>query len=358
MTFQPDIDSETILSGRCDWLGKDAVETLSHHVVESIETEFPHHARSLDSPAGHARPKKQHPVFYGCYDWHSAVHSHWALVRQLRLFDEHPVRSEIVDSIDTRLTIQNVEREVERFEENGSFEKPYGWAWLLRLASELTLWEGNRATEWKSILEPLERKIVELVESEFLTQTRPFRVGTHQNSAFALLCILDYARTISDDSLEAAVSDTATEFFTDDRDYPVEYEPLGWDFLSPTLTEADLMRRIFDRGEFITWIDDFLPDVTVSPHKTILEPVQTASDPADDLALHFVGLNVSKAWSLAGVADALDGHRYAEIFEQSAGRHATSGLAHAFTENYAGSHWLSSFVVYLLTRHEGGIAPE
>ncbi|MFC6826357.1 DUF2891 domain-containing protein [Halopelagius fulvigenes] len=352
-----DADIDAILAGESDWLGSEAAETLAHHPLESVETEFPHHARSLDSPSGGPRPKERHPVFFGCYDWHSAVHSHWALVRQLRLFEDHPERSRIVESIDGRFTPENVEREVEQFERNPAFEKPYGWAWLLHLASELHLWGNDRAAAWRSVLEPLERKIVSLVRSEFLTQERPFRVGTHRNSAFALHCVLDYARTVSDTALESAASETAREFFAEDRDYPVEYEPLGWDFLSPSLTEADLMRRVYDRDEFETWAEGFFPDLARSPYDSVLEPVRADSDPEEGVALHLVGLNVSKAWCAAGLASALDGHRYAEPFRQSAERHAERGLQRAFTENYAGSHWLSSFVLCLLTREEGGIAP-
>ncbi len=351
------VDTDAILSGRSDWVGPDIAETLSHYPLESIETEFPHFVGSMDSPDGVERPTERHPVFYGCYDWHSSVHSHWALIRQLRLFDDHPAESEIRARIDARFTTENIEREVEYLEDNPSFEKPYGWAWLLHLASELYRWDDDSADEWRSVLEPLERTIVTLVESEFLSQRRPFRVGTHQNSAFALHCVLDYARTTSDDSLESAVRETATEFFADDRDYPVEYEPLGWDFLSPALTEADLMRRVYDRDEFETWFDGFLPDVTVTPYETILDPVCVESNPNEGVALHLAGLNVSKAWCLAGLASALDGHRYAEAFERSATRHTERGLNQAFTDDYAGSHWLSSFVLYLLTRNDGGIAP-
>ncbi|RZH68687.1 DUF2891 domain-containing protein [Natrinema altunense] len=357
MTFPDDVETSTVLSGYSDPFGSDAAETLSRHPLESIETEFPHFVRSIDSPDGVERPSEQHPVFYGCYDWHSAVHSHWSLVRQLRLFDDHPARSEIVASLDARFTADNIDREVDYFDANASFEKPYGWAWLLHLVSELSLWDDDRADEWKSILEPLERTIVALVESDFLSQDRPFRVGTHQNSAFVLHCILDYARTVDDASLEAAVSETAVEFFADDRDAPVEYEPLGWDFLSPSLTEADLMRRVYDRDEFAVWIDGFLPDVTASPYDSILEPVPAASNPDEDVAYHLLGLNVSKAWCLAGIASTLGDHRYADLFERSAERHVESGLNPAFTEHYAGSHWLSSFVLYLLTRNDGGIAP-
>lgn len=357
MNFPHDVDASTIRSGHSDPFGPDTADRLARNPLESIETEFPHFVRSIDSPDGVTRPSEQHPVFYGCYDWHSAVHSHWALIRQLRLFEDHPEKSEIVERVDSRFTTENVDREVEYFESNESFEKPYGWAWFLHLAAELSLWDDDRADEWRSVLEPLERTIVTLVESEFLPQERPFRVGTHQNSAFALHCILDYARTVGDESLEAAAVETALEFFADDRDYPVEYEPLGWDFLSPALTEADLMRRVYDRDEFGAWLDGFLPDITAAPYDAILEPVRVDADPNEGVAFHFVGLNVSKAWCLAGIAATLEDHRYAEAFERSADRHIERGLEQAFTENYAGSHWLASFVLYLLSRNDGGIAP-
>ena len=354
------IDTETILSGRSDWIGPDLVERLSEHPLDCIETEFPHFAWSIDAPSGPERPSERHPVFYGCFDWHSSVHSHWCLLRGLRLFDDHPRESEIESSVDARFAAENVEREVEYFDDDESFEKPYGWGWFLRLAAELHLWEDDRADDWRAVLGPLEGRIVDLVETDFLSQKRPFRVGTHGNSAFALQCVLDYARVVSDDALASAASETAIEFFAADSEYPVEYEPLGWDFLSPALAEADLMRRVLDRDEFAAWIDDFLPDVTVSPYDTILEPVEanSGSEPADGISLHLVGLNLSKAWCLAGIATTLDDHRYVDAFEKSAGKHADRGLERAFTDEYAGAHWLSSFVLYLLTRNEGTIAPE
>lgn len=352
------VETDRILSGNSDWIGPDIAATLSEHPLASIETEFPHFVRSIESPEGPKRPRAQHPVFYGCYDWHSSVHCHWALIRQLRLFDDHPAAAEIAASIDDRFSAENIAREVEYLEENESFEKPYGWAWLLHLAAELHLWDTNRAADWRSIIDPLEREIVSLVESEFLSQDRPTRVGTHQNSAFALHCVLDYARTVSNDSLETAVVTTATEFSAEDRNYPVEYEPLGWDFRSPSLTEADLMRRVYERAEFTDWVERFLPDLTAAPARTFLDLIDVETDPDEEIALHFVGFNVSKAWSLAGIAGALGEHRYAPILEQSAKRHAERGVSRAFTDTYAGSHWLSSFVLYLLTRNEDGIAPE
>ena len=357
MNWLDTVDGETALSGTADWLGPDAREALAAFPLESVETEYPHYTHSVEDSDGPEPPSERHPVFYGCFDWHSAVHSHWCLVRQLRLFDDHPDEAEIVDRLDRRLTAENVAGEVTYVEANESFERPYGWGWLLRLAAELHLWDDARATRWREALDPLETLLRDRVRDDVLTQDRAFRVGTHGNTAFALAGVLDYARVVSDETLEAATEETTRRLFLDDTDYPVEYEPLGWDFLSPALTEADLVRRVLDADAFGDWLDHFLPDVRESPYDSLLDPVDVETDDADGAALHLVGLNLSKAWCLAGVAETLEDHPYAAPLEASARRHVEHGLEPAFTGDYAGSHWLSSFVLYLLTRREGGIAP-
>lgn len=349
------VDPETALAGRADWFTDDTWRRLAAHPLESVGTEYPHHGDAVDGPDDTVHPKADHPVFYGCYDWHSAVHSHWSLVRQLRLAEDHPEERAIVESIDDRLTPENVEKEVAYFEDNPAFEQPYGWAWLLRLAAELQLWDDPRADRWSNALAPLETCLVDLVEREFLPQERPFRVGTHGNSAFALSGVLDYARVVGNETLADAATATARRFYEQDVDAPVAYEPLGWDFLSPTLTEANLMRRVLETPAFGDWADSFLPAAGDLSGSEFLDPVDVADD-EDGIALHLVGLNVAKAWAFAGLANELDDER-AAIFREGATAHLQAGVGMAFTEEYAGSHWLSSFVLYLLTRTEAGIAP-
>jgi len=353
------VDPETLLSGRTDWLSDEQAGRLAEHPLGAVETEYPHYVREVESADGVDAPRDRHPVFYGCYDWHSAVHSHWALVRQLRLFDDHPDGGEIRASLDERLTEDGVAAEVEHFDANPTFERPYGWAWLLSLAGELARWDDPAADEWRSTLAPLEDRIRDLVAEDLLGADRAFRVGTHENTAFALARVHDYATSVGDDDLLADAEATALSLFADDTDYPVRYEPLGWDFVSPALTEADLLRRVYDPADFRAWVEGFLPDdPTVSPHDSLLEPASVSTDADAGVALHLVGLNLSKAWCLAGVADALgDDHEYADALAASAREHATRGLSQAFTENYSGSHWLSSFALYLLSREDGGIAP-
>jgi hypothetical protein len=351
-----DVDPETLVAGHADWLGSDQFAALAAHPLDCVDTEYPHHVGgALEGPGDVEAPAEQHPVFYGCYDWHSSVHSHWALVRGLRLADDHPDEDAVVDSVAARLTAENVADEVAYLEEHESFERPYGWAWLLRLVAELALWDDARADEWRATLQPLEETVAELVARTFLPVERPIRVGTHGNTAFALAALLDYARVVGDDELADAAAAAARACYGDDEDYPLGYEPLGWDFLSPGLAEADLLGRVLDADAFAGWLDGFLPGLSGSPETTLPEPV--APDGDGGMALHLVGLDLSRAWCMAGVADALGDHPAVGALRRSAGAHAEAGMARAFTDDYAGAHWLSSFVLYLLTRNDGGIAP-
>ncbi|MCL7416453.1 MAG: DUF2891 domain-containing protein [Halalkalicoccus sp.] len=357
MASLEEVDTEAVLSGRAGWIEPGLVDRFAEHPLSGIEREFPHYVRSVESSNDIPSPADRHPVFYGCFDWHSAIHGHWSLCRQLRLFDDHPRTGEIVESVESRLIPKNVGREIAHFEENPTFENPYGWGWLLRLAAELHAWEDRRADEWRAVLRPLETKIVDLVETEFLSRERPIRVGTHGNSAFGLTCVLDYARVVGNGSLASAATETARRFYADDRDYPIEYEPLGWDFLSPALTEADLMRRVLDGEAFAGWLGAFLPGVVESPCEELPEPTAVDPEAEDGMELHLAGLDLSRSWCLAGIAEAIDDQQLEAAFEEFAGRHAETGLTVAFTEEYAGSHWLTSFALYLVTRDEGTVAP-
>jgi hypothetical protein len=354
MTPFDDADPETLLAGRLDRLDDDAVAALAAHPLDSVDTEYPHHVGAADSPEGPPRPRERHPVFYGCYDWHSAVHSHWTLVRLLRLCDDHPDAEEIRAGIDERLTPAAVDGELAYFAEHPGFEGPYGWGWLLRLAAELHLFDDPQATAWRETLAPLEARIVDLTAERFLDRERPNRTGTHGNSAFALTCVLDYAAVVGDDDLADAATAAARRWYGDDRDAPTAYEPLGWDFLSPSLVEADVMRRVLDDDAFAAWLDGFLPAVTEPPHDAVLDPITVDGD--DGVSLHLVGLNLSRAWCLAALAERVDGDRGATL-RAAAADHAAAGVDRAFTDDYAGAHWLSSFVLYLVSRADGGIAP-
>ena len=360
-----DASAQTLRTGHIDPGDTALAERLAAHPLDGVDTEYPHYLGSVDGPEAPPRPSDQHPVFFGCFDWHSAVHSHWALVRGLRLFDSHPNEDAIVSGIGERLTDEHVAAEVAYFEENPSFEEPYGWSWLLRLAAECRLWDDPRAAAWRETLQPLEEWVREATRSSFLDIERPQRVGTHGNTAFALAGVLDYARVVDDAALAEAAEDTTRRLYADDTAAVVGAEPLGWDFVSPALTEADLLRRVLDPEAFATWLDDFLPALDGPPGDALCEPVAVDPDPGDGMAMHLIGLDVSRAWCLAGLVDALDAapddhpavERLRDPLSAAADRHVRSGFDGVFTDDYAGSHWLSSFALYLLTRNEGGVAP-
>ncbi len=345
-------DIEKIISGKKNWMDKEILEKLAEAPLECIEKEFPHFTYSISSLDSIKRPKEKHPIFYGCFDWHSAVHSHWSLVRQVRLIDDHPLENEIIETVEESFSEEKAREELTYFEDNEDFEKPYGWAWFLSLMAELYIWDDKRSDRWEKNLSLLEDKLLELIERKFLEQKRPLRVGTHGNSAFALQRILDYSRVKGDKQLEEKVKEKSIEFFLEDEDAPVDYEPIGWDFLSPTLVEADLMRRILDKDEFLGWFNKFLPELDSTA--SILKPMKVQLD--ELMKFHLVGLNISRSWCLKGIGSYLpENHDYKQLFIESAEKHAKEGVKQAFIKDYGGSHWLLSYALYLFTMNEDGI---
>jgi len=345
-------DIQDVISGKKDWLDQDLLEQLAKAPLKCIKKEFPHFVYSVSSQDSLKRPKEQHPIFYGCFDWHSSVHSHWSLVRQIRLFDEHPLEKEIIETLEKNFSRDKAKKELAYFEDNEDFEKPYGWGWFLSLMAELNLYEGERSDRWEKNLSPLEEKLLELVEKRFLEQERPLRVGTHGNSTFALQRILDYSRVKGKEQLEETVKEKSLEFFLEDEDAPVKYEPIGWDFLSPTLIEADLMRQILDKDEFLEWFNQFLPDIDST--SSILKPIKVQLD--ELMKFHLVGLNISRTWCLSGIGRYLpEDHNHKQLFIESAEDHAREWIKQAFVKDYGGSHWLLSYALYLFTMEENGL---
>jgi hypothetical protein len=285
-----------------------------------------------------ASPRALHPAFYGCFDWHSAVHGHWTLARLVRVVPGLRERAAIQALFDETLTPKNLAVEAAYCAARPAFERPYGWAWLLELARELT------GTRWAGALAPL----VDVLVCAFLDflpkQTYPIRAGVHANTAFALGLALDYARGAAHAELERRVVERATTYFAEDRDAPAAWEPSGDDFLSPVLVEADLMRRVLAREVFLDWLHRFLPYLPPS-----LQRPATVSDRADGKLAHLDGLNLSRAWCLRAIAQELpDSDPLRPAFVAAATAHAHAGLAHVTTGSYAGEHWLASFAVYLL----------
>lgn len=299
-------------------------------------------------------PKELHPAFYGCFDWHSSVHGHWMLVRLLRLFPNMPEAGEIRRALNANLSAGNILAEVAYLKQKNrqSFERTYGWAWLLKLAEELLLSDDPEAKAWSANLQPLVDALVDSYISFLPKQTYPIRTGVHPNTAFGLAFAFDYAKASGNKKLAALIDERSRTYFAKDQDYPGAWEPGGEDFFSPALLEADLMRRVLNAGEFDRWFDRFLPHLATGIPQTLLQPA-TVTDRSDPKLVHLDGLNLSRAWCMRSIAKALPRSDPArKVLVDSARTHLRDALAHVTSGDYAGEHWLASFAVYLLSTPE------
>ncbi len=329
------------------------VTKFARVALAGISREYPNKPGNVMATAADVRsPKEMHPAFYGCFDWHSAVHGHWTLIRLLRL---HPkwtaTRTEVVAVVGGHLTAENIRKETAYFDakHNQSFERTYGWAWLLRLAQELRAWDDDLGRTWAKNLAPLEARIVALSKAYLPKLRLPIRMGQHTDTAFALAFFLDYARAAKDAPFEALCVERAKTYYTKDTDYPIRYEPSGHDFFSAGLNVADLMRRVLDAKGFATWLQAYVPGLASGALSTWAEPA-TVEDVTDGHLVHLAGLNLTRGWTMRGIASALPakdpGRR---TLERLALAHTKGGLGYVFSGDYAGEHWLGSFAVYLLT---------
>ena len=292
------------------------------------------------------------PAFYGCYDWHSAVHGHWLLARLLRTFPGAPFAAPARAALARSLTAANVAGEVAYVRGPGrtSFERPYGLAWLLQLAAELREWDDVDARGWAAALAPLEAEAALRFEQWLPKLTRPIRIGEHDQTAFAFGLVLDWAAVSNGTTTRDIVAGRARDFYLADRDCPMRYEPSGQDFLSPCLAEADLVRRILPPARYAAWLSMFLPTLTARTGAAWLTPA-VVTDPSDPKLAHLDGLNLSRAWMLEGIASGLpaaDPRRPA--LRALAGAHREAGLRSVTGAHYEGGHWLGTFAVYLTTQ--------
>jgi hypothetical protein len=278
------------------------------------------------------------------------------LARLLRRFPDLPEATEIRAVLNGHLTAENLKAEADYFgrKESRPFERPYGWAWLLKLAEEFHGWDDPDARRWSRDLRPLADVVVARYLEFFPKQTYPIRTGVHPNTAFGLAFAHDYARAVGDTRLTGLVEDRARSYFGEDSDAPARWEPSGADFFSPSLVEADLMRRVLPPSEFRAWFARFLPGAARGEPKGLFTPA-TVTDRTDPQLVHLDGLNLSRAWCMRSVAEALPADDPAGLaLTSSAARHAGSALVHVASGDYAGEHWLASFAVYLLTTRPAG----
>jgi hypothetical protein len=313
-------------------LTEDLASRFARVALANIVREYPRHLQHLVSSGGdELRERILHPAFYGSYDWHSAVHMHWLLLRVLRLYPVSRIAPDIGDALDRHLTPAALEQELAYFREPAgrAFERPYGWAWLLELQAEALASKSR----WSRALAPLAEELARRFADYVRSSPYPIRAGAHGNTAFACVLALDYARAASDAVLEFEIRKAARRWYAADRNAPIAYEPSADDFLSPSLMEATLMQAVMEPGEFLGWVERFAPQGFAE----LAEP-PTVLDHADPKQSHLDGLCLTRAWCFQRLGDSTA----AEALVAAALPHVAGG-------DYAGEHWLASFAVLALT---------
>ena len=340
------LGSTTLFGGTLD---SRTAERFANLALQCVHREYPNKiAHAMNSDADAKPPRQLTPAFYGCYDWHSSVHGHWLLVRTARLFPDEPFSALAKKALAQSLTAANLKQEAAYLtgDGRGSFERPYGIAWLLQLAADLRAWDDPEARQWSANIAPLENAAVKRIEDWVVKLPFPVRSGEHSNTAFGVGLMLDSARP----PFTAILERRARDFYLKDRACPLAYEPSGEDFLSPCLAEADVMRRILPQAEFAQWLKAFLPQIPRDGSTSWLRPGVVA-DPTDGKLAHLDGLNLSRAWMLDRIAGALpSGDARIAALHAASEEHARDGLKAVTGEHYEGGHWLGSFAVYLLTQ--------
>jgi hypothetical protein len=325
---------------------------LARLPLHCINTEFPNKtSHTIDSITDAVLlPSQLHPSFYGCFDWHSSVHGHWLLLKTIKLFPSISIKDSIVAILENSFQPEKIKEEAayySKYKTASSFERTYGWAWLLKLDEELLEWDDPLGKKWHENLLPLTNKIVQLWKNFLPKQTYPNRTGVHPNTAFGLVFALDWSRSIHDTAFENAIVKKAKGFYLHSNATPAYMEPDGSDFLSPSLEIADLMRRVLTHAQFISWFNKFYEPRSIKQITTL--PV--VSDRSDLQIVHLDGLALSRAWCMKGIARELPAsHPWKKLFEKTATGFLTEALPNVTSGHYGGEHWLASFALYALSQ--------
>jgi len=300
-----------------------------------------------------SRPAERTPVFYGSLDWHSSVEMHWLLVRLLRLAGGAVPDGEIRAVLDGRFSPEKLAAEAAFVaSDDGRHERPYGWAWALALTQEIAILGDADASRWLAALAPLRDVLTRRFLDWLPKASYPVRHGVHDNTAFSFSTAFGFAASLAQagqPALAAAIEARALEWFADDTDYPGGYEPSGTDFLSPALTEAELMSRLLARREFGDWLAGFLPGIAVGEPATLFTPA-VVSDASEGQIAHLHGLNASRAYCWRRIAESLPGDDLRAGPALTAAReHLAAALPHVVGDHYMVEHWLAAYAVLALS---------
>lgn len=327
-------------------LNKKSADYLYHFAFDCIDQEYPNKLGQVLGNASYLKePSELHPAFYGCFDWHSSVHGHWTLLNIINKLSDFDKKEAVLAKLQSTITKENILKEVAYFDDvhNKTFERTYGWAWLLKVAETLQDSDTEESRVMFQNLEPLVQ-LIALKYTAFLPKLRyPIRVGEHPNTAFGMSFALDYAKKY-DSKLEKILISKAKEYYLNDKGCPISWEPGGFDFLSPCLQEAALMLKVLPREEFIPWLDTFLPGFRNNPAGYL--QVAEVTDRSDGKLAHLDGLNFSRAWCLYEIGNALKNPKMINL----ANKHFEYSYKKMDSGEYAGAHWLASFALYALLK--------
>lgn len=315
--------------------------------LHCVETPYPYKTGVILGSADDLKePSVIHPIFYGCFDWHSAAHGYWSMVTLLRQFPDLEQADEVKAILKRNLTAEKVAREVDFFSKdiNDSFERTYGWAWLLKLSDELHSWQDPMAEELAANLQPLADLIVDRYINFLPRLVYPVRVGEHTNTAFGLSFAYDYAVNQQHTELQQLIAKRAKDYFLEDKNCPIGWEPSGYDFLSPCLEEIGLMQRVLPKQRFLTWLDDFMPQLA-DPEFSLA--VGEVDDRTDGKLVHLDGLNFSRAWNLYALANQYPQYKH---LRKVADQHMGHSYPNLIGDSYEGGHWLGSFAIQALNQ--------
>jgi hypothetical protein len=311
--------------------------------LKCLDREFPFKPWYVLSDSTFTTPRKMQPAFCGCYDWHSCVHGHWLLVALLKQFPQMPEAGIVRQKLSRHLSAENIKTELALFRgDNLSFERPYGWGWILQLQKELLTWNSPEGKELSKNLDPLARFLANEWVGFLNKLQYPVREPEHYNLAFSMCLAWDYAVTSNDTILQNAIARSAARFFNNDISCPSSYEPGGYDFLSPCLEEADLMQRIMPVEKFNSWLLKFMPELYSNP--AAIFKVCDVPDPTDGKMVHLYGLNFSRAWCLYDIASKMPAEKRKPVYGLAI-QHFKYSLPHVVSGAYEGEHWLATFAL-------------
>jgi hypothetical protein len=327
--------------------------TYADSIIHSIQQEYPNQMQHMmTGPEDRPTPREAHPTFYGCFDWHSSVEMHWVLIRLLRLTPEAFNTTKAMNVLNAHLTEAALSQEAAYLRSRPRFERPYGWGWALTFIHELTLFEDEAAAQWLQAARPL----ADVISDGFLAwlpkAAYPIRVGMHSNSAYGLARSVPWARYLAkhgDPSLLNAITQTALQWYGKDKDYPAHYEPSGSDFISPALTEVDLMSLILERDEFLKWLDAFLPKLSSGKPTSLFQPA-FVSDASDGQLAHLHGLNLYRAFIWRHLNEILpENDARKSYLESGIQAHTEASMGAVTGSDYMVEHWLAAFAMLYLS---------